>query len=67
MRGLRGEGLGLATALVPYIGYDRAAALAKEAYAKVRRSPGRARQRVLHDQVLAKALDPRRMTKLPDE
>ncbi len=56
--------LSLATALNPYVGYERAAALAKEAFAtgKTIRELCREKQ-VLPEDKLEEALDPWRMTK----
>ena len=57
------ESLALCTALAPAIGYDAAAAIAKESFAtgKTVREVARARG-VLPEDVLARVLDPRRMT-----
>ncbi|QQS49026.1 MAG: class II fumarate hydratase [Acidobacteriota bacterium] len=55
--------LALATALAPLIGYDRAAEIAKEAYASNRDIREIARERgVLSDEELDAALDPVKMT-----
>jgi fumarate hydratase class II len=58
------QSLALCTALAPVIGYDAAAAIAKESYAtgKTVREIARAR-RVLPDDQLDRLLDPLRMTK----
>jgi fumarate hydratase class II len=57
------QSLMLATALVPRIGYDAAAALAKEAHASGRSLRDVARERgVLPDAELDELLDPRRQT-----
>jgi fumarate hydratase, class II len=57
------ESLAMVTSLNPHIGYERAAALAKEAFktGKTIRQLCR-EQKVLPDEVLDEALDPRRMT-----
>ncbi|MBI5136995.1 MAG: class II fumarate hydratase [Nitrospirae bacterium] len=57
------SGLALATALVPAIGYDRAAAIAREAAETGRTIPEVARERTnLSDAELARLLDPASMT-----
>ena len=54
--------LAMATALTPYIGYERAAALAKEAFASGRTIRELCREnRILPEEQLAEALDPWRM------
>ncbi len=55
--------LAMVTSLNPHIGYERAAALAKEAFktGKTIRQLVR-EQQILPDEVLEEALDPRRMT-----
>ncbi|HEY2883364.1 MAG TPA: aspartate ammonia-lyase, partial [Pirellulales bacterium] len=57
------QSLSMVTSLNPLIGYEKAAALAKEAFktGKTIRQLCR-EQKVLPDDVLEKALDPRRMT-----
>jgi fumarate hydratase class II len=57
------DSLAMVTSLNPHIGYERAAALAKEAFktGKTIRQLCR-EQNILPDEVLNKALDPRRMT-----
>ena len=57
------KSLAMVTSLNPHIGYERAAALAKEAFktGKTIRQLCR-EQQVLPDKVLDEALDPRRMT-----
>jgi fumarate hydratase, class II len=57
------KSLAMVTSLNPYIGYERAAALAKEAFktGKTIRELCR-EQKILSDDVLNEALDPRRMT-----
>ncbi len=62
-KGLIEQSLAMCTALAPEIGYEAAAALAKEAYktGKTVREVARA-QKVLSEQRLAKLLDPWRMT-----
>ncbi|MBI3767331.1 MAG: class II fumarate hydratase [Deltaproteobacteria bacterium] len=57
------QSLAMCTALVPAIGYDAAAAIAKESFAtgKTVREIARARN-VLSDEALARILDPLRMT-----
>ena len=57
------DSLGMCTSLAPIIGYDKAAAIAKEAYAtgKTVRQVAR-EQNVLPDEELDKALDPNSMT-----
>jgi len=55
--------LSLVTSLTPYIGYERAAALAKEALSTGRTIRELCREKkVLSEEQLAEALDPRRMT-----
>ena len=57
------KGLGLATALAPFIGYDAAAELAREAHRSGKTIREVARQRThLTDEQLAEILDPSRMT-----
>jgi aspartate ammonia-lyase len=57
------ETLALATALTPWIGYDRAAALAKEAWATGRPvGEVAAAQGIFTPAELAEILDPRRLT-----
>jgi len=58
------QSLSLATGLAPYVGYDRAAALAKEAFetGKTIRQLCREKQ-ILPEQQLDEALDPWRMTR----
>ena len=57
------QSLAMATALAPAIGYDAAAAIAKESAATGKTVRAIARERgVLPDDVLARVLDPRRMT-----
>jgi fumarate hydratase, class II len=57
------KSLAMATGLAPYIGYERAAALAKEAFASGRTIREVCREKnVLSEQQLAEALDPWRMT-----
>ena len=54
----------MATGLNPYIGYERAAALAKEAMATGKTVRQLAREKkILPDDVLEKALDPWKMIK----
>jgi fumarate hydratase class II len=54
--------LAMATALTPYIGYEQAASLAKEAFASGRTIRELCREnRILPEEQLAKALDPWRM------
>jgi fumarate hydratase class II len=61
------KSLALATGLNPYIGYQRAAALAKEAFATGKTIREICRdQKVLPDDKLAEALDPWRMTRPED-
>ena len=56
--------LAICTSLAPIIGYDQAAAIAKEAYATGRTVREVAREKkVLSDEELNKALDPQSMTK----
>jgi fumarate hydratase class II len=57
------DSLAMVTSLNPHIGYERAAALAKEAFktGKTIRQLA-AEQKILPDKVLDEALDPRRMT-----
>jgi len=56
------KGLALATALAPLVGYDQAAAIAREAAATGRTIREVARERTaLSDEELARALDPRAM------
>jgi fumarate hydratase class II len=57
------DSLAMVTSLNPHIGYERAAALAKEAFktGKTIRQLCR-EQNVLDEKLLAEALDPRRMT-----
>lgn len=56
------KSLSLVTSLVPLIGYDRAAALAKEASASGKTIRELCReQKILSEEELARALDPRRM------
>ena len=58
------KSLALATGLTPYIGYDRAAALAKEAFATGKTIRELCRQKnILPEEQLAEALDPWRMTR----
>jgi len=58
------QSLSLATGLTPYIGYDRAAALAKEAFETRKTIRQLCREKkVLPEQQLDKALDPWRMTR----
>ncbi len=58
------KSLALATGLTPYIGYERAAALAKEAFASGRTIRELCREKhVLSEEQLAEALDPWRMTR----
>jgi fumarate hydratase class II len=61
------QSLAMVTSLNPYIGYERAAALAKEAFAtgKTIRELCREKQ-VLPDDQLREALDPWRMTETSD-
>ena len=57
------QSLAMCTALAPTIGYEAAAAIAKEAYATGRTVREVARERkVLPDDVLSRVLDPMRMT-----
>jgi fumarate hydratase class II len=58
------DSLAMVTSLNPHIGYERAAALAKEAFktGKTIRQLCR-EQKILPDEVLDKVLDPRNMTK----
>jgi fumarate hydratase class II len=57
------QSLAMCTALVPVIGYDAAAAIAKESYATGRTVREIAREReVLPEEQLARILDPSRMT-----
>lgn len=56
------KSLSLVTSLVPLIGYDRAAALAKEALASGKTIRNLCReQKILPEEELARALDPKRM------
>ena len=56
--------LGLATGLSPQIGYDRAAALAKEAFETGKTVRQLCREKsILPEDQLNEALDPRRMTR----
>jgi fumarate hydratase, class II len=58
------KSLAMVTGLNPYIGYDRAAALAKEAFATGKTIRELCREKnVLPEQQLAEALDPWRMTR----
>jgi fumarate hydratase class II len=58
------KSLAMVTGLNPYIGYDRAAALAKEAFATGKTIRQLCREKkVLPDDQLDEALDPRRMTR----
>ena len=58
------KSLAMATGLTPYIGYERAAALAKEAFASGRTIRELCREKhVLSEEQLAEALDPWRMTR----
>ena len=58
------QGLAICTGLQPYIGYDAAAAIAKEAYASGRTIREVARERTeLSEDDLGRALDPEAMTK----
>jgi fumarate hydratase class II len=58
------KSLALVTGLNPYIGYDRAAALAKEAFATGKTIRELCREKnILSDQQLEEALDPWRMTR----
>jgi len=58
------KSLAMVTGLNPYIGYDRAAALAKEAFQSGQTIRDLCRQKqILPDDQLSKALDPWRMTK----
>ena len=57
------KSLSMATALTPLIGYEQAAALAKEAFASGKTIRQLCREKnVLPEEQLAEALDPRRMT-----
>ena len=58
------QGLAICTGLQPYIGYDAAAAIAKEAYASGRTIREVAREQTeLSEDDLDRALDPEAMTK----
>lgn len=58
------KSLSMVTGLVPLIGYDRAAALAKEAFASGKTIRELCRERkILSEEELSRALDPCRMTK----
>jgi fumarate hydratase class II len=58
------KSLSMVTGLNPYIGYDRAAALAKEAFASGKTIRDLCREKnLLPDEQLSEALDPWRMTK----
>ncbi len=65
-RGFIGQSMAMATSLVPLIGYDRAASLAKEAMAAGRTIRELCEQRLdelgMDSAALDHALDPRRMT-----
>ena len=64
VRGGGRESLALATGLTPYIGYERAAALAKEAFATGKTIRELCREKnILPEEQLAEALDPWRMTR----
>jgi fumarate hydratase class II len=64
VRGWVEKSLAMVTALVPEIGYDRAAALAKEAFSSGRTVREVAEeQRVLSREALERALDPRRQAR----
>jgi fumarate hydratase class II len=57
------KSLAMCTALVPYIGYDKSAAIAKEAYKTGRTVREVAREmKVLDEKTLEEALDPWSMT-----
>jgi fumarate hydratase class II len=58
------KSLALVTALTPYIGYEQAAALAKEAFASGKTIRQLCREKkILPEEQLNEALDPRRMTR----